>query len=95
MACRPLATGGWLPSSLESPRPANSVGSQRFTGAFVWESAAARQEWYRDLFQGAASYERFGYKLDRLQILAVGDVESRFISLSRFPQPETCLIMSE
>jgi hypothetical protein len=56
---------------------------ERFTGVLVWESSAARLEWYGDLFKRCTSYELFGHKLDALKMLAAGGIEAHFILMQK------------
>ncbi|KAL9484768.1 hypothetical protein ACSS6W_003557 [Trichoderma asperelloides] len=76
-ACSVSDAGGWQPAEATE-----NLDYQLFTGVMIWESPAARIEWYEDLFRlSCESYELFGHKLDALKLLAAGGSTSRFLAL--------------
>lgn len=77
--------GGWEFDAAEVTDSNYYQHSMRF---LTWQSPAARQEWYEELFRLACwSYELFGHKLDALGILArggrEGENEARFMELQK------------
>ncbi|OJK00424.1 hypothetical protein ASPACDRAFT_43011 [Aspergillus aculeatus ATCC 16872] len=75
LAVRPVAHGfhdevGLVPHPSDNfPQQQNSM--IRFSASTVWASAAAREEWYADFAdQAAHCYERLGYIVDWVQLVA-------------------------
>ncbi|KAK4163083.1 hypothetical protein QBC43DRAFT_320496 [Cladorrhinum sp. PSN259] len=76
--------GGWQPDAGEVGEESSSTHHQVFTGVLTWQSPAAREQWYQELYRLACwSYEYFGHKLDALGILAAEGIEARFMEMQR------------
>lgn len=84
IACRVHRNlGGWQPDADEVGEESPSA-QQVFTGVLTWESPAAREKWYQELFRLACwSYELFGHRLDALGIWAAEGIEARFMEMQR------------
>ena len=67
-----VCAGGWRQSDGDD-------GLLKYTSVVRWHSAAARSDWYANLYN--AQYSKFGLELDALKIGASAGVQVKLINL--------------
>ena len=71
-ACYKEIAGGWRRDDADG-------GLLKYTSVVRWHSAAARADWYENLY--SAPYSQFGLELDALKVGASEGVQVRFLTL--------------